>query len=282
VACWKSKSAPGRIHHHDPARRRQGQSSDRGKMITKLQIGTSRLEDLHPQVLKVFLDKSWLHLGDLETRKERLRRYSLQYFLDVFRRHSIIALGRQGIRRLFWERRSARKEHPRMLDLYEQTYFKDYFYRKGDRLPLDDNSIEYIYSEHFFEHLFLDEAIALLKECHRVLKTHGVIRTCVPDADLRTYQPPEPIGFPSQKMSFEESYKHKTRWSVYALAEALELAGFEPVPLRYCDKAGHYICKRPEDFRALYQFCPDQRTIYDLTHIMRIDSLIVDGLKKSG
>jgi len=51
--------------------------------------------------------------------------------------------------------------------------------RKG--LPYKDNSVDFIYSEHFIEHLSIDEAISFFKECYRVLKHGGVIRTATPD-----------------------------------------------------------------------------------------------------
>lgn len=47
-------------------------------------------------------------------------------------------------------------------------------------LPFHNNSIPNIYSSHFFEHIRKEEAIELLKECHRVLLPEGRIRICVP------------------------------------------------------------------------------------------------------
>jgi len=49
------------------------------------------------------------------------------------------------------------------------------------RLPIPNNAIEYIYSEHFIEHLEITDAEALLRECYRVLKPQGVIRISTPD-----------------------------------------------------------------------------------------------------
>lgn len=51
-------------------------------------------------------------------------------------------------------------------------------------LPYQDNSISYIYNEHFIEHLTSNEAISFLKECYRVLKPGGVIRTATFDLDI--------------------------------------------------------------------------------------------------
>jgi SAM-dependent methyltransferase len=49
------------------------------------------------------------------------------------------------------------------------------------RLPFDDGSFDAVYSSHTLEHLYRDQALALLKECHRVLRPGGVCRMLVPD-----------------------------------------------------------------------------------------------------
>jgi predicted SAM-dependent methyltransferase len=51
-------------------------------------------------------------------------------------------------------------------------------------IPLDNESVDFIYSSHFLEHLFLKDAKLLLKEAYRVLKIGGRIRICVPDLDF--------------------------------------------------------------------------------------------------
>lgn len=47
-------------------------------------------------------------------------------------------------------------------------------------LPHLDNSVDFIFSEHFLEHLTRPQALGLIKECHRVLKPGGKCRTTVP------------------------------------------------------------------------------------------------------
>ena len=49
-------------------------------------------------------------------------------------------------------------------------------------MPFSDNSIDQIYSSHFFEHLTASETSKLLKECKRVLKPGGIFSICVPNA----------------------------------------------------------------------------------------------------
>jgi predicted SAM-dependent methyltransferase len=51
--------------------------------------------------------------------------------------------------------------------------------RKG--LPVQPASVEAIYSSHMLEHIYFDEANAVLRECHRALRGGGVLRLALPD-----------------------------------------------------------------------------------------------------
>jgi len=51
-------------------------------------------------------------------------------------------------------------------------------------LPFATGSFDAIYASHLLEHLFLADALRLLRECHRVLRPGGTLRLVVPD--LRT------------------------------------------------------------------------------------------------
>jgi SAM-dependent methyltransferase len=48
-------------------------------------------------------------------------------------------------------------------------------------LPYGDQSVAKIYSSHFIEHIPKEKGFRFLQECHRVLKTGGVMRLVVPD-----------------------------------------------------------------------------------------------------
>lgn len=61
----------------------------------------------------------------------------------------------------------------------EDVYYLD----ARERLPFGDNTFDYIFSEHLIEHLTYDEAMAMLKECFRVMKAGGRIRIITPDID---------------------------------------------------------------------------------------------------
>jgi predicted SAM-dependent methyltransferase len=245
-------------------------------MPTRLQLGTSRLENLSSEALKVFLDKSWVHFGDQKAPID----FSLSNIINIIRNNNLYVLNKIVFTKLgrFFSKNNQFTEKA-VNDYYFATNFMPFYYRKGLYLPFKNNTIDYIYSEHFFEHLFLDESLSLFKECYRILKCNGVIRTCVPDADLRPQ--PEPIGYPSRKMSFTHPDKHKSRWSVYSLSEIIRLAGFEPVPISYFNKTGLNVQINMASLKETYRKCTDQKMVFDLSYITKKYSLIVDGIKKS-
>jgi predicted SAM-dependent methyltransferase len=49
------------------------------------------------------------------------------------------------------------------------------------RFPFKDNTVDYIFSEHMIEHIEYESALAMLRECCRVLKPGGKIRMSTPD-----------------------------------------------------------------------------------------------------
>lgn len=51
-------------------------------------------------------------------------------------------------------------------------------------LPYKDNSVDYIFHEHFIEHLTVEEGQSSLKDCLRVLKPGGVMRIATPDLEV--------------------------------------------------------------------------------------------------
>lgn len=52
-----------------------------------------------------------------------------------------------------------------------------------NQLPYADNSVDFIFSEHFIEHIAVDDAVKFFKECFRVLKLGGVMRVGTPSLD---------------------------------------------------------------------------------------------------
>lgn len=51
-------------------------------------------------------------------------------------------------------------------------------------LPYKDGSVDFIFNEHFFEHLTVDEGQAAMKDLMRVLRPGGVMRIAMPDLEL--------------------------------------------------------------------------------------------------
>jgi predicted SAM-dependent methyltransferase len=51
-------------------------------------------------------------------------------------------------------------------------------------IPMPDDSVQYVYSSHFIEHLSLDQGIAFLQECHRVMCSGAHIRITCPDLEI--------------------------------------------------------------------------------------------------
>jgi len=49
--------------------------------------------------------------------------------------------------------------------------------------PFGEETFDYVFSEHLIEHLSYRSGVAMLKECHRVLKPGGAIRIATPDLE---------------------------------------------------------------------------------------------------
>jgi len=60
----------------------------------------------------------------------------------------------------------------------------DFEYDLRETIPLSDNSVSYIFTEHVLEHVTLEEGKLVLKEFYRILEKDGIARIVVPDLDL--------------------------------------------------------------------------------------------------
>jgi predicted SAM-dependent methyltransferase len=119
----------------------------------------------------------------------------LRHLRDVWRMHRRQVLARRAL-----------SQHPRPLKLHigcGQVHFPgwvhldenrvlphlDAVWHANDPLPCEDGSCEFIYSEHFLEHLTVEQSRFFLRQCHRALRPGGVVRIAMPDmADcLRHY-----------------------------------------------------------------------------------------------
>lgn len=54
----------------------------------------------------------------------------------------------------------------------------------GKPFPFQAESFQFIFSEHLFEHLDVEQQINMIKECLRILKPNGVLRIATPSLDF--------------------------------------------------------------------------------------------------
>lgn len=60
---------------------------------------------------------------------------------------------------------------------------KDVWWNLGQKIPLGNESCQYIFHEHVLEHFPMDRALDLLRECYRLLQPGGVLRVAMPSLD---------------------------------------------------------------------------------------------------
>ncbi len=101
--------------------------------------------------------------------------------------------------------------------------------RRG--VPIGNSSADFCYCSHFLEHLYLDQAVPLLREVLRVLKPDGVFRIAVPDLDhaVGLYRAGDRKRFlqyfflPSAEPDLS---RHRYMYDYETLADTLKQAGF--------------------------------------------------------
>jgi predicted SAM-dependent methyltransferase len=108
-------------------------------------------------------------------------------------------------------------------------------------LPFSD--VDFIFAEHFLEHLTLAEGIAFLRECRRVLNEDGVLRLSTPNLDwvwLTHYKDPSQMSVEEELFGCLEmnrafhGWGHQFLYNLRTLTLALRHAGFATVrPQRY-------------------------------------------------
>lgn len=90
------------------------------------------------------------------------------------------------------------------------------FLDASKKYPFDDETFDYIFTEHLFEHLTFNEELTMLEECFRVLKKGGILRLATPNFDFL-------IQLYNQKGKIETDYvKWSTNRYVYDVKEKLE------------------------------------------------------------
>jgi hypothetical protein len=103
-------------------------------------------------------------------------------------------------------------------------------------LPYRD--VEFIFAEHFLEHLEIESALRFLVEANAALKSEGWLRLTTPNLDwvwTHVYSPsPEGARMDNALHANRSFYgwRHRFLWNRETLGEALLAAGFEEV--RWC------------------------------------------------
>lgn len=103
-------------------------------------------------------------------------------------------------------------------------------------LPFHD--VEYLFAEHFIEHLSYDDALNFLRECRRVLAPDGVLRLSTPNLDwvMATHYHPELWRGDADAVRdcfmLNRAFRgwgHQFLYNRQSLAGTLRLAGFDTI-----------------------------------------------------
>ena len=107
------------------------------------------------------------------------------------------------------------------LDHNEKTVFMD----AGSIYPLNNETIDYIFSEHLFEHLTFDQERTMLSECFRVLKKGGKMRIATPNLDFL-------MGLKKEKSNLHFDYivhAIKNQWNLREVKEHFDEKDYNEV-----------------------------------------------------
>jgi predicted SAM-dependent methyltransferase len=108
-------------------------------------------------------------------------------------------------------------------------------------LPYKKCTVDFIFNEHFLEHLTRLQAFDFLKECHRILQVGGILRVTTPDLSfmVHCYQEGkvdewnDEAWFPSTRCQMinegMRDWGHKFLYDREELSELLRYAGFSAI-----------------------------------------------------
>jgi SAM-dependent methyltransferase len=133
--------------------------------------------DAQPETLKVAILNLWS-----EIKIARMVRDSAKCLHALKGKKGLkVQLGCGDDIKLGWVNFDLELKLPRGIDsaAHPRTMIINYDLRLG--LPLDDNSCDFIYSSHFFEHLEYRHGLQLIRDCYRALRPGGVFRIALPN-----------------------------------------------------------------------------------------------------
>lgn len=106
-------------------------------------------------------------------------------------------------------------------------------------LPFEE--VDYIFAEHFVEHLEYADSLALFRECRRVLAPNGVLRLSTPNLDWVWAVSYHPGQWPDDAFAIREclmlnrafhGWGHRVLYNKQTLAELLRQSGFAEIDFR--------------------------------------------------
>lgn len=130
----------------------------------------------------------------------------------------------------------------------------DIFLDASKKMPFDDRTFNFIFCEHFLEHLSQSDGLRFLQECYRILKVGGVLRITTPDLEklIEIYYDENEfarridlIRLRSRKLSpcelFNEyfGHDHKFIYDEEFISSILSKVGFSRLTLCPCYQSGH-------------------------------------------
>ena len=121
-------------------------------------------------------------------------------------------------------------------------------------LPYPDGSVDLIYNEHFIEHLNIPDGLIFMRECHRVLKSGGILRLATldlshvafryffrwKDQDWITRYNCDWLQTPAEMINLVfRAWEHKFIYDAQELNRRLREAGFTMVKRKKLNKSKH-------------------------------------------
>jgi len=121
------------------------------------------------------------------------------------------------------------------------------------KLPFNANCVDFIYSEHFLEHLTFEEGEKVLREFYRCLKKGGTLRTATPDLDYiiqkynTDWKNQDWLSWPENEfiktrgrmINFAFRWGHKYLYNEEDLRSHLFKAGFKRIARCEWNKSSH-------------------------------------------
>jgi hypothetical protein len=136
-----------------------------------------------------------------------------------------------------------------------------------DELPVEDNSVEYLYMSHVIEHMPMRTAIRVLSNLYKKLKSGGKIRILCPDFNQLVHRLFNPSMVEVENQTRFEPWLNPDAWKVGTIPPLYNLFGALSVANATFLTAHEPINTKGEPIESdLYLTLPDGRRIAGVTH----------------